>query len=133
MLCETVHQLIDQPAHRTFGYLADVANLPRWAQPFCQKLERLEGGGYRVTTPEEVLAFEMPSDAATGAVSLRFGRQRDRLVTYPMRVIDVGPGRCVVTFTAWLLPGMEPDDFPGVVEGLRHELALLRDALEVEL
>jgi len=129
MLCDTVSLSVGAPAREAFAFLSTPENLPHWAVPFCQELSRRKDG-FWVRTPDEILAFEMASDESTGAVDLRFGPRRERLVTYPMRVIPTGPERCLVTFTAWQLPGMPEEDFLGVVGGLLQELELLKEHVE---
>ncbi|MEM9188791.1 MAG: hypothetical protein AAGF12_06425 [Myxococcota bacterium] len=129
MKIETVHEQIAAPASKVFEFVSSVHNLPRWAVPFCQRLDERADGFYAVSA-SRALAFEMKSDATTGAVDLRFGRERSAMATYPLRVVPLGPASTLVTFTGWQLPGMSEEGFTSAVGGLRAELQQLRRLME---
>ncbi|MEM9071105.1 MAG: hypothetical protein AAGE52_21525 [Myxococcota bacterium] len=129
MKAQTIHETLDVPAEEVFGYLADVANLPAWAIPFCRRLEETDGQLF-VHSPEGRLAFALSAEPKTQTVCLRFGREHSGLATYPMVVVALPGGRSLVAFTGWQLPGVSDAEFDGQVAGMRSEVSRLKAILE---
>ena len=129
MKSSSVHQVVDASYTTVFGYLADIENFPDWAAPFCLAW-RVREERHFVTSPAGELAFELVSCRETGSVDVRFGPTHDRLVNFPLRVVALGPGRSLVVFTGWQLPGVSDEEFAGQVDGMRQELGLLKEAVE---
>jgi hypothetical protein len=129
MHCETVSTVVKAPREKTFDFLANVENLPKWATQFCRKLER-SNGHYVVTSPEGPVLFDIHADAGTGVVDFLAGPSKDQMFTWPARVVGLPSGETLVLFTCLHEPQMSERVFRQQVESVRLELANVRAALE---
>ena len=87
------------PRAAVFRLLADIEALPRWAAPFCERVDLTAGRWVALTMLGE-LDCTLAADEAAGAVVLRFspGAGRPDWVV-PLRVVAPTAGGTVVTLT----------------------------------
>jgi hypothetical protein len=88
-----------------FHFLADIENLPKWAAEYCERLELRQGRWWAYTSLGEMLV-ELETCGETGVVDLRAGPAPDRLGLFPFRVLPLGEGGTLVSFTLLQPPGM---------------------------
>ena len=122
---------IEAPPARLFRFLADPANLPRWAVGFARAV-RLEGGLCYVTTGAGELRLRIAADASTGVVDFRMSPAPGVEALAASRVIPRGPGASEYVFTQFQAPGMPDEAFAASVRALQHELTVLKALCEVE-
>lgn len=117
------------PRERVFEFLADIANLPRWATAFCRELRR-EGSRDKVVTPEGEIFFRIDADPRSGAIDMHGGPSDDRMAYWPSRVIALPGGNSAYIFTNFQWPGVPDEAFARQCEGLAHEFANIRRFVE---
>lgn len=78
-----------------FRYLADIENLPRWADSFCERLD-LTARGWRGWTTCGDLFIELTADERLGVVDIRIGAEHELLAVLALRVLDGSPDGCIV-------------------------------------
>ena len=112
-----------------FAYLADVQNLPVWANEFARELKVVDGR-HKVVNGLGEFFFEIRADHETGVIDMLAGPTPDQLALFPTRVVDVGAGRSAFTFTIFRWPGQPEELFEAQylsllreVENLDRELA----------
>jgi len=87
------------PRVNVFRLLADIEMLPRWAAPFCERVD-LTGGRWVALTILGELECTLTADEPAGAIALRLGGTAARpewLV--PLRVVAAPGGGTAVTLT----------------------------------
>ena len=129
MRADTQTVSIDAPAGRVTRFLADPANLPRWAVGFA-KAVRQEGGRWRVRTGAGEVALRIDADPARGIVDFVISPAPGVELLAASRVIPRGAG-CEYTFTQFQAPGMSDEAFRMSVKALAHELSVLKALMEV--
>lgn len=117
-----LHATIAAPRDEVFAYLADVENLPRWAEEFCAALE-ISAHGWRAWTAFGDLFLEMEADARTGVIDLRIGDAHEPLADVPLRVWARPDGGTLVG--GWLMPAPRQTG-----ESFERQAAALADALQ---
>jgi len=122
MESRTVTAVLDVPARRVFTYLAEIENLPRWANEFAREL-KLVDGRYKVVNGLGEFFFEIRADAETGVIDMLAGPAPDELAIFPTRVVDLGDGRSAFTFTMFHWPGQPEDLFDAQHRSLLREFA----------
>ena len=98
------------PKERTFGFLSQIENLPKWATLFCQELKRDAAGRHKVTTPQGEIFFRIDADARTGVIDMYGGPSEEFLAHWPTRVIPLGDAESLFIFTALQYPGVPDED-----------------------
>jgi hypothetical protein len=122
MRSETVTTVVDAPADRVFGYMAEIENLPEWATEFARELRR-DGDDYKVRNGLGEFFFTIRADAATGVIDMYAGPTREELAVFPTRVVALPDGRTAYSFTMFQAPGMGDELFEAQHASLRRELA----------
>jgi hypothetical protein len=120
---------IDTEPKAVHEFVADPANLPRWAVGFAQGV-RQEDGRWIVQTAGGDVPVDIKADAGTGVVDFHLQPARDVRVTAYSRVMPAGTGT-LYTFTQVQPAGMPDEVFDGLVGAVRHELVALKAILEV--
>jgi hypothetical protein len=110
------------PGH-IFAFLAEPANLPRWAVGFAQDVRR-DGEDWIVTTGQGEVPVRIVADAASGVIDFHLTPMPDVEVVAYSRVVANGDGAEYV-FTQVQAPGMPDGVFEDQIAALRHELELL--------
>jgi hypothetical protein len=113
------------------AFIADGANLPRWAIGFAKQVTRSEDGDWSVTTGSGAcVATRIHHDATAGTVDFVMSPTPNDEVTAWTRSVRVGTGT-LLTFTQAQHRGMSDDAFDAQVAAVRHELVALKALLEV--
>jgi hypothetical protein len=121
MRSETVTAVLAAPRDEVFAYLAEIENLPEWANEFARELRR-EPEGYKVVNNLGEFWFEIRADADTGVIDMRAGPSKDELGLFPTRAVELPDGRTAFTFTMFQAPGMPDELFESQHASLRREL-----------
>ncbi len=130
MKADTQAVSIQSPAPKVIRFLADPANLPRWAVGFAKSV-RSDGGRWRVRTGAGEVAVRIAADEKSGIVDYLISPAPGVEALAASRVIPRGPG-CEYTFTQFQAPGMSDEAFAQSVAALTHELRVLKALMEVE-
>ena len=125
METRTVTAVLDAPKERVFAYLAEIANLPKWATEFAREL-KYEEGRAKVVNGLGEFYFEIDADEATGVIDMYAGPTEDALALFPTRVVEVPHGRSAFTFTMFQAPGMPDELFASQYESLLREFDNIR-------
>jgi hypothetical protein len=116
----TVTAVYGVPKERVFSYLADIANLPRWAAEFAREL-KLVDGKHKVVNGLGEFFFRIESDPETGVIDMLAGPTEAELALFPTRVVGLGPEASAFTFTMFKGPGMSDDLFESQYRSLLRE------------
>jgi hypothetical protein len=119
---ETVTTVLDAPREAVFDYLADIENLPAWANEFAREL-RHDADGYTVVNGLGAFCFEIRADRATGVVDMFAGPDREHMAVFPTRAVALPDGRTAYSFTMFQAPGMPDELFEAQYASLRREFA----------
>ncbi len=111
------------------AFVADPANLPRWAIGFAHDVRR-EGGRWIVSTGQGEIPISVDVNDEVGTVDFRMEVGPGVEAVAYSRVVPNGDGS-EYTFTQFQQPGVPDDVFEQLVSAVRHELAALQALLEV--
>jgi len=125
MTSRTVTTVLDAPKAEVFDYVADVENLPEWANEFARELVH-ENGLTKVVNGlgEFVIAFD--ADPGTGVVDMRSGPTADELALFPTRVVELPGGRSAFIVTMFRATDMPDELFESQYQSLLRELEGMR-------
>jgi hypothetical protein len=121
--------VLNAPAARVHGFLADIANLPQWATGFCKALKR-DGDRHKVVTPEGEIHFRIESDERAGTIDMFGGPDPARMAYWPSRVVALPGGSSAYIFTNFQWPGVSDEAFARQCDGLADEFAHIRRFVE---
>jgi hypothetical protein len=130
MRADTQTVSIDSPAAKVARFLADPANLPRWAVGFAKSVRR-DGARWYVRTGAGEMAVRVAANEATGVVDFVVSPAPGVEALAASRVLPRGAG-CEYAFTQFQAPGMSDEAFGQSVAALSHELRVLKALMEVE-
>ncbi len=118
-------------ARRVFTFVADPANLPRWAIGFAAAVRPAGDRCWIVTTPNGAeVACEILADAGCGTVDFHLEPAPGVAAVAYIRVIPNGGG-AEVLFTQLQPDGMDDAVFDAQVDAVHHELVALKAVMEV--
>jgi hypothetical protein len=127
----TTHTLtLNAPKQRTFDFLSQIENLPKWATLFCRRLEIAAGGRHKVVTPQGEIFFRIESDARTGVIDMYGGPNESAMAHWPTRVIALGKNQSMFIFTALQYPEISDSDFATQCRGLEQEFPHIKANVE---
>ena len=106
-----------------FAFLADPANLPRWAVGFARSIQR-EGEAWIVQTAQGAMPVRIVADAMRGTIDFHMTVAPGFEAVAYSRVVPNDSGAEYV-FTQFQLPSMADEVFEGQREALAEELAIL--------
>ncbi len=129
MRCDTRTVTIDAAPEDVLAFVADPANLPRWAIGFAKDV-RHQPEGWVVSTAQGDIAISIEADARCGTVDFRMEMAPGLEVTAYSRVVPNGDG-CEYTFTQFQQSGVPDEMFEQLVSAVRHELVTLKALMEV--
>lgn len=129
MRADTKTISIAASASDVLRFLADPANLPRWAVGFARSVRR-DNGRWLVQTGGGEMPIRILADEATGVVDFVLHPQPGVEVLAASRVVPRGEG-CEYVFTQFQAPGMSDEAFLRSVQALEHELNVLKAIAEV--
>src|SRR6516225_7880234 len=121
---------IDAAPMDVITFIADGANLPRWAIGFATSV-RPHGSGWLVTTGQGEVPTTITVDDAAGTIDFRMQAAPDTDAAAYSRVVPNGEGSEFI-FTQLQQPGVTDELFAQLVAAVGHELAALKAQLEVE-
>ena len=115
---------------QVLAFVADGANLPRWAIGFARSV-RPGPSGWIVGTAQGEVPTAIAADEGTGTVDFRMEPVPGVAATAYARVMPNGDGAEFV-FTQLQQPGVPDELFDQLVAAVGHELVSLKALLEVE-
>ena len=121
MTQRTETRVLNAPKERVFAYVADIANVPRWATEFAREL-RVVDGKHKVVNGLGEFFFRIEADADTGVVDMLAGPTEDALALFPARVVGLPDGTSAFTFTMFQAPEMPDELFESQHRSLLREL-----------
>ena len=130
MRADTQAITIQACPEKVVQFLADPANLPRWAVGFARSV-RQDGGDWVVSTGTAELGLRLVSDERLGVIDFILSPAPGVEGVAASRVIPNGEG-CEYVFTQFQAPGMPDVVFAQSVRALAHELTVLKALMEVE-
>jgi hypothetical protein len=131
MRADTKTISIDAAPSKLVSFLADPANLPRWAVGFAKAVRQDTDRGWVVETGGGDLPIRIDADPSTGVVDFVMTPAPGAEARAASRVVPRGAGSEYV-FTQFQQPGMDDAAFARSVQTLAHELVVLKALLEVE-
>lgn len=127
---ETIAVAIARTPPEVYEFVADPANLPRWATGLGSSVEMV-GGELLAQSPQGPVKIRFAPRNALGVldhyVSLASGEE----IYVPMRVVANGSGSEVL-LTIYHRPGVTAADFQRDLEWVRRDLLALQKLLEEE-
>ena len=130
MRADTKTIAIDAPAAEVRRFLADPANLPRWAVGFAKSV-RQDEGRWIVQTASGEIPIRIRTDETSGVVDFVMSPAPGVEALAASRVVPRGRG-CEYVFTQFQATGMSDELFAKSVEALEHELKVLKAIAEVQ-
>jgi hypothetical protein len=130
MRSDTRSVTITATPKKVLAFVADGANLPRWAIGFATSV-RPHGSGWMVTTEAGEVPMTIEADEGTGTVDFRMQPASGAVATAYARVVPNGAGAEFV-FTQFQQPDVSEEVFDQLVAAVGHELVTLKALLEVE-
>ncbi len=129
MRSDTRSVTIDASPEAVLRFVADPANLPRWAIGFAKEV-RCDDGRWVVITASGEVGVTIDVDRRAGTVDFRMEPAPGVEAVAYSRVVPNGTGAEYV-FTQFQQPGTPDDVFGQLSEALGHELVALKALLEV--
>jgi hypothetical protein len=122
--------MIDTAPTAVYGFVADPANLPRWAVGFAEAVRQDEDGRWIVQTAGGDVPVEVEAGDRTGVVDFHLEPAPGVRVTAYSRVVAAGAG-ALYAFIQAQPEGMPDEVFDAQVGAVGHELVALKAILEV--
>ncbi|MGH7709892.1 MAG: SRPBCC family protein [Gemmatimonadaceae bacterium] len=124
---------IEAPVDQVFDFIADPANLPRWAVGFCRAIHRdddkpVDSGRWIVSTARGDVPIRYVTDRTLGVIDFYLSPAPGIDAIAFSRVVPNGDGAEYV-FTQFRAPGMSDELFEGQVRALMEELQVLRSLM----
>ena len=129
MRSDTRSVTIDAAPRAVLGFVADPANLPRWAIGFAKDV-RFDDGRWVVGTGRGEVGLSVDVDERSGTVDFRMEPGPGVEAVAYSRVVPNGTGAEYV-FTQFQQPGTPDEVFGQLGETVAHELVALKALLEV--
>lgn len=125
----TASLVVSASQQRTFDYISDIKNLPKWAVEFCKELKVVEGKHIAVT-PMGELYITYRADEKTGVIDMLSGPTEESMEANPTRVISLADNKSMFLFTLFQGPDMPDEVFQTQGESLQREFEHLKQQLE---
>ncbi len=129
MRSDTQSIMIEGPPAAVHAFVAEPANLPRWAVGFAQGVRR-ENGRWIVQTSAGDMPMRVDADERCGAVDFHMEPVPGVRVSAFSRVVPAGEGS-VYVFTQLQATGMPDEVFDAQMRALGPELVALKAVVEV--
>ena len=130
MRADTKAVTIEAPAHEVLRFVADGANLPRWAIGFAKSVVP-DRDRWLVSTGQGTVPTSIAVDEGAGTVDFHMDMGPAGKAAAFTRVLNNGSGTEFV-FTQFQGPGVPDEVFEQLVAAVGHELSVLKSVLEVE-
>jgi hypothetical protein len=131
MRTDTQAIMLEGDRDHVFHFIADPANLPKWAIGFCRSIGQT-GDGWLVQTSQGEVALRMTTDDTDGVIDFHMAPAPGVEVTAFSRVVPV-PGGAAYIFTQVQAPGMPDEAFDAQVTALREEFEVLRHIIRAQV
>lgn len=131
MRYDTQSVTIDATPKAVHEFVADPANLPRWAVGFAKAVRQDDEAQWIVTTAAGDIPIDIESYADTGVVDFHMQPAPGKRKTAFSRTVAAGDGS-LYSFTQLQPAGMTDEVFEANTAAVRHELVALKAILEVE-
>jgi hypothetical protein len=125
---EHLSVLIDHPADAVYAFVADPANLPRWAAGLGSSVEQVDGR-WVAQSPMGRIEVEFAPRNDYGVLDHHVTLPSGETVHNPMRVIPDGDG-CEAVFTLRRAEGVTDEDHARDAGAVRADLATLKHLME---
>ncbi len=129
MRADTRSVTLDTSPDRVFDFVADPANLPRWAIHFARAIRPNSDGSWTVSGEEGEVTVRLETDRDLGVVDWILSPAPGVEALAASRVIPNGAGSELV-FTQFQAPGMPDAAFEKLVHDLAEELAELQRVID---
>lgn len=129
MTSRTVTAVLDAPQERVFDFLAELDNLPKWADEFARDV-KYEGGRAKVVNNLGEFFFRIDAHRETGVIDMYAGPTEDEMALFPTRVVALPGGSSAYSFTMFQAPGMPDELFESQHQSLLREFDNIRRELE---
>jgi hypothetical protein len=123
MRSETVTAVLDAPRDEVFEWMAEIENLPRWANEFARELVKDEQGRWKVRNGLGEFFFEIDADPATGVIDMLAGPEPHLMMVFPTRAVDLPGGKTAYMFTMFQGPDQPNEQFEAQHASLQREFA----------
>ena len=118
-----------RPVEEVYAFLADPANMPRWASGFGRSLRHVEGTEWLVETPAGPMRVRFSERNRFGVLDHTVVPAHGEAMRNPMRVFANGDGSEVV-FSLFRRPGMSEAEFARDADWVLRDLMALKALLE---
>lgn len=119
---------IDRPPGEVYDYVANPANLPRWAPGLATSVEQIDGRWVAASALGAIVVAFAPRNPY-GVLDHDVTLPSGETVTNPMRVVPAAGG-CEVMFTVRRQPGTSAADFDRDQQAVAGDLGTLKRLLE---
>ena len=123
-----ISERIDRSPDEVYAYVANPANLPRWAPGLGTSVEKVDRQWF-VDTPAERVRLAFAPQNSLGVLDHYLTLNSGEVIYVPMRVIADENGSEVV-LTVRRRPGMTDDEFKTDGDAVAADLARLKRVLE---
>jgi hypothetical protein len=113
-----------------FSFLADPANMPKWAIHNLKSIKPGGTGGWEIETPRGPGRFIPHFDAGHGVLDHEFIDPKEGSWAVPARIVAIGPVASVYMITLTKPEGMSAEAFMEGMGLMDDELQKLKDVLE---
>jgi uncharacterized protein YndB with AHSA1/START domain len=131
MRSDTQNVTIAATPEQVFAFVADGANLPRWAIGFAKSVRNAPSGWIVGTAQGGEVPTTIAADSATGTIDFRMKPAPGMTATAYTRVLP-NAGGAEFVFTQFQQPGVPDEVFGKLVASVSHEMAALKALMEVE-
>lgn len=127
----TVSVSVEAPPERVAGFVADPANLPKWATAFCRSVRQSEadGGEWIIETPDGPMTIQFVEPNEFGVLDHVVRSAPGIEILNPMRVVPNGSGSEVL-FTLFQASGVLEGKFAEDMASVERDLRTLKGVLE---
>lgn len=124
----TISTVIARDPREVYAFVANPANVPRWARGLGTSIACVDGR-WVAQTPRGPVAFRFATHNEFGVLDHYVSPAPGVEIYVPMRVVAAGDGSLVM-LTLFRQPGMSAAEFARDQELVRADLQVLKDVLE---
>jgi hypothetical protein len=128
MKSQTLNISIACDPRKVYDFVSNLANLPKWATTFCQRIMKPDGE-WVAQTPQGAVTMRVVTRNDFGVLDHTVIPAPGVEVFVPMRVVANGPGSEVI-FTLFRQPDMTDESFARDKESVTRDLNTLKIILE---
>ncbi|GEM_PF-2235150 len=113
---------------KVYGFVSNLANLPKWAKTFAKSVRKSKGA-WKIETPQGPAGIRMAKKNTFGILDHHVEPKGAPELLVPMRVVPNARGSEVI-FTLFQMPGMSEENFERDIHMVEKDLQSLKEALE---